>query len=134
MNVLLAEADEGLRETLRVALEDEGCVVTEAVDGLDALHHLRTDTQPTIVLLNHRLPRLSGVEVLRALANASFQPVQRAYVLLSTCPWMLDHALADLSKSLPVLVVELPFELEQLKAILIRAHRACARVAPTPTR
>src|SRR5712671_3769124 len=70
-NVLIVEDDPEVREMLRELLATEGFYAVAAEDGLEALHLLRTvrhrapDT-PCLVLLDLKMPRLSGNEFRRA--------------------------------------------------------------------
>ena len=58
--VLIVEDDEGVREVLREALEDEGYWVGCAADGEEALRMLRAEPAPCLVLLDLVLPGLNG--------------------------------------------------------------------------
>lgn len=76
-NVLIVEDDPDIREMLTTLLATEGFHAVGAEDGLEALHLLRTvrhrapDT-PCLVLLDLKMPRLSGKEFRRAqLGNPS---------------------------------------------------------------
>ena len=70
-NVLIVEDDPEIREMLAAFLAAQGFHTVAAEDGLEALHLLRTvrhrapDT-PCLVLLDLRMPRLSGGEFRRA--------------------------------------------------------------------
>ena len=70
-NVLIVEDDREVREMLAAFLATQGFHAVAAEDGLEALHLLRTvrhrapDT-PCLVLLDLRMPRLSGGEFRRA--------------------------------------------------------------------
>jgi two-component system cell cycle response regulator DivK len=64
--VLVADEQTNSRELLRILLEHEGCVVTEASDGLEAVDMARA-TLPDLVLLNLSLPGLDGYAAARAM-------------------------------------------------------------------
>jgi CheY-like chemotaxis protein len=70
-NILIVEDDLATREMLANLLSTEGFHAVSAEDGLEALHLLRTvrhrapDT-PCLVLLDLKMPRLSGNEFRRA--------------------------------------------------------------------
>ena len=75
MNTLLfIEDDDGIRLALRLALEDEGYTVHEAVDGEQGLAAFRQH-EPDLVLLDLRLPDMSGFDVCRALRAESIVPI-----------------------------------------------------------
>src|ERR1700756_591904 len=70
-NVLIREDDSQTRDMLTTLLATEGFHAVAAEDGLEALHLLRTVRHrapdvPCLVLLDLRMPRLSGGEFRRA--------------------------------------------------------------------
>jgi len=65
-NVLVVEDDQGVRETTVAILREEGYVVVQAADGVDALELLRGH-DIDVLLLDLRLPRMDGAAVLEAL-------------------------------------------------------------------
>lgn len=62
--VLIAEDDQGLRETTSDILTGEGYEVLEAADGEEALAVL-AGSSVDVVILDLAMPRVNGVEVLR---------------------------------------------------------------------
>ncbi len=64
--VLLAEDDPDIRHLISTKLRRSGFDVIETVDGAEALAAARRD-HPDLILLDVRMPRLSGFEVLREL-------------------------------------------------------------------
>jgi DNA-binding response OmpR family regulator len=72
--VLVVEDDHDLRMLLRLLLEDEGYAVTEAATGDQALERFAREPSH-LVLLDVRLPGLSGLEVCRALRAQTDIPV-----------------------------------------------------------
>jgi len=71
---LFIEDDDQIRLALRLVLEDEGYEVREAGDGRSGLAAFHT-REPDLVLLDLRLPDLSGFEVCRALRAMSTVPI-----------------------------------------------------------
>ncbi|MEN9803091.1 MAG: two-component response regulator MtrA [Actinomycetota bacterium] len=72
--LLLIEDDDQIRLALRLALEDEGYDVREAPDGASGLAAFHS-SEPDLVLLDLRLPDMSGFEVCRALRAMSIVPI-----------------------------------------------------------
>lgn len=72
--LLLIEDDDQIRLALRLALEDEGYEVRDAPDGRSGLAAFH-GSEPDLVLLDLRLPDMSGFEVCRALRAMSIVPI-----------------------------------------------------------
>ena len=64
-SVLVVDDDAIIRETIREALEDEGCRVREASHGEEALT-LLTEEIPDVIVLDMRMPVLDGWGFARA--------------------------------------------------------------------
>ena len=73
-SLLFIEDDTAIRTALRLALEDEGYTVHEAKDGADGLAKF-SELNPDLVLLDLRLPDISGFEVCRQLRQHSIVPI-----------------------------------------------------------
>ena len=72
--VLVVEDEESFVDALTVNLEREGFFVTVARDVVEALERFAVD-QPDLVLLDVMLPRLSGIDVCRAIRANSNVPI-----------------------------------------------------------
>lgn len=72
--LLFIEDDDAIRLALSLALEDEGYEVRQAADGRSGLDAFRRDA-PDLVLLDLRLPDLSGFDVCRELRAESIVPI-----------------------------------------------------------
>ncbi len=73
-SLLFIEDDDQIRLALRLALEDEGYEVRESPDGRSGLAAFEAK-EPDLVLLDLRLPDLSGFEVCRAMRARSIVPI-----------------------------------------------------------
>lgn len=73
-SLLFIEDDDGIRLALSLALEDEGYSVREAANGTDGLAAFEQGGID-LVLLDLRLPDMSGFEVCRALRAKSIVPI-----------------------------------------------------------
>ena len=68
--IVLVDDDDLFREMLRFKLIDEGFEVTSFSSGADALEHFAAGGSADVVLLDWRMPGMSGLEVLRSLRRA----------------------------------------------------------------
>ena len=72
--LLFIEDDRDIRAALRLALEDEGYKVLESSDGQSGLKTFASENVD-LVLLDLRLPDLSGFDVCRELRSKSLVPI-----------------------------------------------------------
>lgn len=72
--LLFIEDDDGIRLALTLALEDEGYTVVEAANATDGLSAFRAN-DIDLVLLDLRLPDMSGFDVCRVLRGESIVPI-----------------------------------------------------------
>jgi CheY-like chemotaxis protein len=68
VRVLLIEDDPFLRKACEASLKKRGFSVFTAVDGEEGLQQARTEI-PDIILLDMMMPKLSGLDTLKALKN-----------------------------------------------------------------
>lgn len=125
--VLIVDDDEGIRETIRFALEDVGYSVTEATDGLDALKLLRAGKERMVVLLDFMMPGLDGAGLLGAVAADARLAADYAFVLITANTKTLTLAFATLLQSLSVPVITKPFDIDVLLSAVATAARRLAR-------
>ena len=72
--VLVVEDEESFVEALLVGLKREGYRVEVARDGLEALEKFDL-VQPDVILLDVMLPKMSGIDVCRALRKKTTTPI-----------------------------------------------------------
>jgi two-component system response regulator MtrA len=72
--ILLVEDDPSIREITALGLRAAGFTVDTAPDGVEGVARWRTG-HPDLVLLDVMLPRLDGLEVLRAIRREATTPV-----------------------------------------------------------
>lgn len=73
-SLLFIEDDDAIRLALSMALEDEGYEVVQAPDGQSGLARF-AEREPDLVLLDLRLPDVSGFDVCRQLRASSVVPI-----------------------------------------------------------
>lgn len=72
-NVLIIEDDKDIREGVRILLESEGYLVTEAENGEEGLKRLSDHTD--LVILDVMMPGISGFRTCQEIRKKSFVPV-----------------------------------------------------------
>ncbi len=77
--VLIADDDSSCRSMLALLLDLEGWEVTEARNGIETLEKVHQE-QPDLLILDHRMPELTGAEVYRHL---QIKGINLAIVLVS---------------------------------------------------
>jgi len=119
--VLLIEDDKRIHKTLNLLFESEGYSLEVALDGLSGLEAFRS-TKPSLVILDLKLPKMSGRDVLREIRKqAPSQPV----IILSALSEEVDKVLllelgADDYVTKPFSPKEL---LARVRAVTRRAER-----------
>ena len=73
IKIMVVDDDPDIRELMTMALESEGAVVSQAVDGNDAINVFKT-TAPEVVVLDMMLPHRSGFLVLEHIQTAEAPP------------------------------------------------------------
>ncbi|MFN7989064.1 MAG: sigma-54 dependent transcriptional regulator [Thermoanaerobaculia bacterium] len=118
--LLVVDDEKHQRESLQMILEDEGYRVTAAADGRQALA-LAGETHPEVVLTDLKMPGLSGMDLVRALAEGPLPP----RVILITAHGSVErareaHRLGAFDyMSKPVVADELLFRVERA----VESHR-----------
>src|SRR3990172_3780520 len=79
--ILIADDETNIRLLVRSTLEDEERFeILEATDGREALDHMRTHA-PDVLIPDHMIPRVSGLDVLEELNNKPLPRRPRIIVL-----------------------------------------------------
>ena len=81
MKALVVDDSRAMRLILTRALEPLGFSVCEAVDGEDALEQVRAGLVPVLVLVDWNMPKVSGIEVVRALADHPARSAMRVVMV-----------------------------------------------------
>jgi len=125
--LLFIEDDDGIRLALRLALEDEGYSVHEAANGADGLAQF-AEHDVDLVLLDLRLPDLSGFDVCRAIRADSTVPIIIITAQTDTHDMVAGlEAGADDYVTKPVVPKELA---ARIRALLRRVHLLESTASP----
>jgi len=129
--LLFIEDDDAIRLALRLALEDEGYSVVEAANGATGLDAFQSN-EIDLVLLDLRLPDLSGFDVCRALRAESIVPIIIITAQTDTHDMVAGlEAGADDYVTKPVVPKELA---ARIRALLRRVHLLEATATVRPAR
>lgn len=113
--ILLVDDEPDIRQLARIFLEMDGLKVNEAADGAQALERyaeLNPPPQPSVVVLDNRMPGLTGVQVAEKML--SIYPDQ-VIVLFSA---FLDRETEDAANALGVSACVSKTEVKRLPAII----------------
>ncbi len=127
------EADAGIRQVVRLLLEDAGYVVVEANDGLSGLALLQCSVEPLVAVIDHRLPRLDGCDLLDLVVTDETLRQRHAYVFMTTDP---RGAVDDCGEALEELAVPLlpkPFHIDELVEAVHAAGQRLASLVAWPS-
>lgn len=119
--ILVVDDDPDIRSTVRLALEDEGYVVFEAADGAEALQLLRDSETPLVVVLDLRMPHLTGTALLQRASTTEPQLTKHTYILVTANDEMLSPLQRSMLQGMGVPIMCKPFDLEALLALLENA-------------
>ncbi len=110
LKILIVEDNSGIREVLKMGLEMEGCEVSEAEDGRQALEKLHFMATPNLILLDLLMPRMNGYEFLDEIKKDTLNPI-------SSIPVVVISAVATIARerlSKAAAIVGKPVDLETL--------------------
>lgn len=122
--VLVVDDDTCVRLMMTTVLEDAGYSVLAAQDGIEALAILRSSVNRLVVLLDWKMPQMSGEELLQVVKADPELLGQHAFVLVTANTPGHSPQLMELLHELSVPVVAKPFRLQHLLDMVAGyAHR-----------
>jgi signal transduction histidine kinase/FixJ family two-component response regulator len=127
LKILVVDDADVNRRLLRVLLNRAGCVVSEAVDGMDAQRAVRTEL-PDIVLMDMQMPRMDGYSATRRLRASGY----RGRIIACTADAM-DSCVTQCRAAGCDDFLPKPLDTDVMFDVLIRAAKSLAPTAtPTP--
>ena len=117
--VIVADDDDDFRSVVAEALRIEGYLVSEAHDGVELIEMLDKGTvSPDIIVADIKMPRLSGLGILRTLARVHWD----VPVVLMTA--FSDEAVSSVAGKLGAVgVLRKPFDPDDLLTAMCNARR-----------
>jgi len=118
--VLIVDDHDLLRKILATVLSFEGYHTLEAADGATAVDILRRSPGRLVVLLDLKMPGMSGQDVLD-LVNASEELKRHAYIVITVDKGLLDADHVSLLTRHDIPFMEKSFGLDDLLGEVARA-------------
>ena len=115
-HILIVDDESNIRLMLRLALQKDGHSIATAADGPDALEQWGDGTAFDLTLLDHRMPQMEGIEVLRAMKARR----KEARVIMVTAFGTVDLAL-EAQRAGAANFLRKPFTTEALRAAVATA-------------
>lgn len=131
--ILIIDDEEAVRSAVHLTLEDGGYRVLEAPNGLAGLDHLRTATEPLVVLLDLMMPSMSGLELLHALATEPEVGARHAFIIFTAASAFSASTLVFYLPSKRLFDLPKPFDIDQLISVVELAERQLAHVESLPS-
>ncbi|AOT69182.1 sigma-54-dependent transcriptional regulator [Geosporobacter ferrireducens] len=106
--ILIADDEKNMRWVLAKNLKEVGLAVIEAKDGEEAFHQF-LDTEPDMVIVDYRMPKIDGMEVLRRIGTIN----EKTPVIMITAHGNMEAAV-EAMKLGAIDYVSKPFDIEEL--------------------
>jgi CheY-like chemotaxis protein len=120
-HVLIVDDDPDFRDAVRFILEDADHEVLEASDGTTGLQILRDSQERLIVLLDMLIPKLNGIDLLRMVVADPQLKERHVYLLMTGGSKLLRREAGPLLAEVSARIVDKPFEMDDLLAIVDEA-------------
>ncbi len=113
--ILVVDDEQSLREVLSIMLKRAGYTVTSAADGEEAIEHLNKEIFD-LVITDLRMPKVDGMEILKAVKSASPETV----VLVITAFATADSAVEAMKHGAYDYLTK-PFQVDEVQLIIRNA-------------
>jgi CheY-like chemotaxis protein len=129
-HVLIVDDEPDLRRMVRAVLEDEGYTVSEASDGVEGLVAIRASSDRLIVLLDYKMPRMNGAELLHAVTADPQLASRHAFIFITANLLAFSPELLQVLTDTGIPVIEKPFSLQLLLDEIERARGRLQSATP----
>ncbi len=117
-HILLVDDDASLRDTLRTCLEMAGYHCIEAKDGRDASAWLEKGHPIDLIVTDHQMPRVSGLEFIKGVRNE--QKTEAIPIIFYSGQLTVDLKAQVIQVGVDA-VLEKPFPLQEFLALVGQA-------------
>lgn len=107
--ILVVDDEPDIRKMLQLLLQEEGYKVSDAADGVIGLARLRASSHPLVVLLDYKMPRMNGAELLEAVMADPELAGRHAFIFLTANLPLFSPALRQLLAAAAIPVIQKPF-------------------------
>jgi CheY-like chemotaxis protein len=114
--VLVAEDEDGVRQMVALALRSIGYRAELYADGADAAAAFDAGTRPDVVLLDVRMPRMSGVELVRYLRA---HPDGADLPVVAMSAYSDELQAREMAEAGATAFLAKPFTLDELRATML---------------
>ncbi|MEW9124412.1 MAG: sigma-54 dependent transcriptional regulator [Thermotaleaceae bacterium] len=114
MKILIADDEKNMRWILEKNLKSEGFLVVSAEDG-DEAFNMYLDEAPDMVILDYKMPKLDGMEVLKRIKKVN----NKIPVIMITAHGSTDAAV-EAMKLGAVDFISKPFDINELKLTILK--------------
>jgi CheY-like chemotaxis protein len=128
--ICVIEDDADIRETLRELLTDEGYEVIEATNGVEGLALLTASLERLVVVLDYRLPKLDGCDLLEIVAQDKQLQARHIFIMVSASPEKTVEDCEETIDELEALVVPKPFGIDELVGAIREAEQRLDPMEP----
>jgi CheY-like chemotaxis protein len=125
--VMTVDDEPDIRTALRDLLADEGYEVLEAADGAEALRSLRAADNRYVVLLDYLMPRMNGLEVLRAASSDPILMQRHSFILITANILSLQDEVRILLARYGIPLLTKPFHWTTVVEAVEQANRLLSR-------
>ncbi len=115
MKILIADDEKNMRWILGKNLKEENFDIMEASDGEEAFH-LFLDEEPDLVILDYRMPKIDGMEVLKRIKTIN----SKLPVIMITAHGSTDAAVEAMKLGAADYISK-PFDINDLKLSIFKA-------------
>lgn len=119
--VCVIEDDAGIRDALRAVLEDAGYHVLEAADGLAGYHLLRSSEGSLVVLVDHKMPRMDGCDLLELVAKDEDLRSRHEFIFVTASPRKAQEDCGETMEELSATMLPKPFHIDDVLDAVVEA-------------